>query len=180
MALATAPYTFGATVYTADLLSANEAPPHVTPGFGFATLTLTGDSLAVDVSFSDLTSPAVAAHIHCCTPPGSNAGVAVPFTSFPNATSGTYSSLFDLLFAGTYTSAFLTASGGTPASAEAVLIAGLNAGMAYVNIHDAIFPGGEIRGFATLATPEPASFSLGALGLIGFVFLRRKSPSKRL
>jgi len=84
-----------------------------------------------------------------------------------------YSNLFDLTLDGTYTAAFLTGSGGTAAGAEATLIAGLNAGMAYVNIHDAQFPGGKIRGFAHLETPEPSSMFFGAIGLLGFVLLKR-------
>jgi hypothetical protein len=171
--LAIAQYSFGATVYTADLLGANEVPPTASPATGSATLTLNGDSLDVEITFSGLVAPATAAHIHCCTPPGTNTIVALPFTGFPNTTSGTYSNLFDLTLDGTYTAAFETGSGGTAADAEAALVAGLNAGQAYVNIHDAIFPGGEIRGFAHLETPEPSSLFLGAIGLLGFVLLRR-------
>jgi hypothetical protein len=41
----------------------------------------------------------------------------------------------------------VTANGGTTAGAEAALLAGLEAGQAYLNIHTTMFPGGEIRGF---------------------------------
>jgi hypothetical protein len=49
--------------------------------------------------------------------------------------------------AASYNPAFVTANGGTTAGAEAALLAGLEAGQAYLNIHTTMFPGGEIRGF---------------------------------
>ncbi|MEP6714225.1 MAG: CHRD domain-containing protein [Terriglobia bacterium] len=103
-------------------------------------------------------------HIHCCTAvPGSgNAGILVPFTTFtPGLTSGTFSNTFDLL-------ALLGASG------ESSLIAGLNGGTAYVNVHSSTFPGGEIRGFVGLGTPEPGTIWLGFSALAGLAVLRRR------
>jgi hypothetical protein len=70
----------------------------------------------------------------------------VPFTGFPNATSGTYNQSFDLSVVGTYNAAFIAAHGGTVASAKAAFIAALKTGQTYANIHDSTFPGGEIRG----------------------------------
>ena len=164
------------TIYVATLSGANEVPSNGSSATGSATLTLTGDSLAVDISFSGLSAAASAGHIHCCTPPGSNVGVAVPFTAFPNVTSSgaDYTNTFDLTQTATYSSSFLTANGGTAAGAEAALIAGLNAGQAYVNIHDANFPGGEIRGFDQAAVPEPGTLSMGAAALLGLAFLKRR------
>jgi hypothetical protein len=71
----------------------------------------------------------------------------------------------------TYNATFVTANGGTALSAEAALIAGLNAGQAYVNIHDAEFPGGEIRG---QLVPEPATWSFVGLALTGLALFGRK------
>ena len=162
-----------ATLYTATLNGATEVPANPSTATGSGTLTLTGDSLAVVESFTGLVGgPAAAAHIHCCVPPGTNAGVAIPFPGFPNATSGTYSNTFDLTSASVYTATFLTASGGTAAGAEAALIAALNIGHAYLNIHNAEFPGGEIEGFATAATPEPGSMLLLGFGLAALSFSR--------
>jgi len=138
------------------LSSLNENPPHPESS-GTGTALVTWDTvtsmMTVNVVFSGLISPDTAAHIHCCTSPPGNAGVAtqVPyFAGFPiGVTSGTYTHTFNMLDAASYNPAFVTANGGTAASAAAVLLAGMLAGQTYLNIHTTMFPGGEIRGFLT-------------------------------
>src|SRR3954451_17599696 len=90
--ISAAPVPFG----SANLLGSNEVPANPSTATGSATLTLDGNMLTVSVTFSGLIGgPAQAAHIHCCTAPGTNTAVAVPFPNFPAATSGTYTQTFD-------------------------------------------------------------------------------------
>lgn len=153
--------------YKATLLGSNEVPPTGSAASGTIVVTLTGNLLTVNESYTGLTGNPTGAHIHCCSLPGVNSLVAVPFSAFPTTPAGTYSNTFDLSLATSYNAAFVTAQGGTAATAEAALIAALNSGNTYANIHDANFPGGEIRGQLALVTPEPASLVLLGTGILG-------------
>ena len=168
-----------ANVYTASMLGANEVPPTGSSATGFTMVTITGNFMQVDVNWTALIGgPPAAAHIHCCVAPGSNVGVAVGFPSFPATLSGTYSHTFDLLDPTIYTSTFLSNfGGGTAVGAEAALIAGLNGGMAYSNIHNDLFSGGEIRGLLA-PVPEPSNLLLMTPGLGIAMALRRRLVTK--
>lgn len=111
--------------YHATLSGAQEVPPTSSSGQGSAEFTVDPDSHKVtwNVSYSGLTGPAMAAHIHGPAAPGANAGVVTNI-----AANGTAS----------------------PIQGSAVLtdaqMADLMAGKDYVNIHTAQNKGGEIRG----------------------------------
>src|SRR5262245_25220530 len=88
--------SLSAKEYVASLSANQENPANGSAATGLADLSLVGDNLTVNVSWSGLTGPATAAHIHCCVVPPTNTGVAIPFVGFPSATSGTYIHTFNL------------------------------------------------------------------------------------
>jgi hypothetical protein len=164
--------------FVANLTGANEVPLVASPGTGFAAVVLdpTAQTLQVNATFSGLTSNTSAAHIHCCAPLGTNAGVATTVPAFPGfplgVTSGSYSSVvFDLTQPTIYNPAFVTLEGGTIPLAEAALIAGIQNGQTYLNIHTMINPGGEIRGQLE-PVPEPTTLLLLGTTLTGLGLAR--------
>jgi hypothetical protein len=141
----------------ANLSFANELPTPPVPsngtGSAHVVLDTTAETLTVSATFSGLTGPAIAAHIHCCQtafnmPPAVGVATTVPaFPGFPinMGTSGTYGPMtFDLTQPLIYNPAFVGM--GTIAQAEAALIAGLESHLTYFNIHTTANMGGEIRG----------------------------------
>jgi hypothetical protein len=162
-----------------NLSGLNENPPNGSLGTGVVTIVLDpiAETLRLEVTFSGLTSPDTAAHIHCCqTMPGTNQneGVATTVPTFgalgPNpefplgVTSGTYDQTFDLSLSTFYNPAFVTLNGGTVAGAEAALVAGLEGEATYFNIHTTMNPGGEIRGEL-----DPIPGPIAGAGLPGLI-----------
>lgn len=175
------------TTYSATLSGAAEVTPNDSPGTGAAIVTFDLDthSLQVQSIFAGLEGSSAAAHIHCCTvDPGTGAaGVSTmlpTFTDFPTGVKlGTYDHTFDTSLASFWNPAFVTAHGGTTAGAEAALLAGLNGGNAYFNIHSSEYPGGEIRGFLLAPVPEPAMAGMLLLGIPAVLAIGRRRSKKQ-
>ncbi|HSI54864.1 MAG: CHRD domain-containing protein [Ramlibacter sp.] len=112
-------------IYEATLSSAQEVPPNSSPARGMAELQMNTNTnvLHYKVTYSGLSGPATGGHIHGPAAAGANAGVVVPFTGNLNA---------------------------QPVEGQVTITptqyGDLAAGLWYVNIHSAQFPGGEIRG----------------------------------
>jgi hypothetical protein len=110
--------------FKADLSNVSEVPPVTGTGKGTAMVSLdtTTKTLTWTVTYSGLSGPATAAHIHGPAAPGANAGVLVPFSG-------------DLA---------------SPIKGSATLtdaqISDLEAGKLYVNVHTTANKSGEIRG----------------------------------
>jgi len=167
------------TTYTVSLSGAAEAVPTGSPGLGTATLVYDDLShdLQLTMSFSGLLGITTAAHIHAATalPFTGTAGVATTtpsFSGFPSGvTAGSYSTVLDLDSLSSFNAAYVTAHGGTAGTARVDLVAALDSGKAYLNIHTRSFPAGEIRGFV-VRVPEASSTvillgaALSGLGLL--------------
>jgi len=184
-ALAAAP-SMGATItYTVALSGLNESPVNASAGIGNGTVIFdtTANTMAINLTFSGLTGTTTASHIHAATavPFTGTAGVATQtptFAGFPlGVTSGSYTQTFDLTQVASFNAAYYSANGGTSAGATAALEAAAAAGTAYLNVHTTAFPGGEIRGFLTLQTPEPGTFGMFGCAMAAAALLRRKLRS---
>ncbi|SFN33073.1 PEP-CTERM protein-sorting domain-containing protein [Nitrosospira briensis] len=170
-------------IYTAELNGLSEEPSNMSPALGTATVTIDTElrTMRVEESFSGLLAETTASHIHCCTsvPNTGLAGVATPMPAFPGfplgVTAGSHDQTLDMNVDSSYNPPFLAANGGSAVNAFNTLVAGLDSGTAYANIHTSEFPGGEIRGFlAPIPEPESYAMLLGGLGLLSVMVRRRR------
>lgn len=165
-----------ALVYTTTL------GPEVSGATGSGTAKITVDELAntmrVEVSFSGLSGTTTVAHIHGPTtiPGTGTAGVMTrtpTFLGFPaGAQSGSFDSIYDLLNSSTYGTTFFNNQGSSVVAARSTLLASLNSGSAYLNVHSTTYPGGEVRGF--LQVPAPLPILGAAAGMTWCRRLRRR------
>ena len=122
----------------------------------------TANTLQVNVTFGNLTSPTTASHIHCCAPPGMNAIIATQIPTFHNfplgvTAEGYVSPVFDLTMSSSYNPAFITANGGTALTAEAALIAGMLAGQSYLIFTPWTTPWAKFAVCCPPLSPDPSS-----------------------
>lgn len=126
VAMAAGPTRAETMNFKATLDAKSEVPPTKSKGAGQATLTYNtaNKELTWSVTYSGLSGPATAAHIHGPAEPGKNAGVVIPFAAAASPIKG---------------SKVLTET-----QAKDLL-----AGKYYVNVHTAANKNGEIRGNIT-------------------------------
>ena len=107
----------------ASLDGTQQVPRTSTTGTGTMTATYQPDTRAITytVQYAGLSGPLTGAHIHAPAGPGATAPVAIPFTSTASPINGSL----------------------TLTQAQADQITG---GQAYVNLHTAANPNGEVRG----------------------------------
>ena len=114
--------------YQASLSGANEVDPVDTPATGSAIVTVDGTTVTVEGSFSGLSSTYAASHIHRGAA-GENGPVEITLAAVvTDGTSGVWNAAEN-----TFT-------------VSQTLADSIKSGLAYVNVHSADNPGGEIRG----------------------------------
>ncbi len=162
LAAATLPAQATVYVFTTTLSSVGEpVPTSLAKGSAVVTFDDSALTVLVNETFAGIAASMSGNHIHCCTAVAGtgSSGVALGFTGLPAGTSGTYSNGFTL-----------------GAASFASLLAGSQAGKAYVNIHTpGTYAAGEIRGFLVAEVPEPATYGLmlGGLALVALAKRRR-------
>ena len=142
----------GSKVFMATLDGYQEAPLTLSvagTGTFRADLAVAGDSLSYRLSYSDLTGPALFAHIHLGRP--AIAGGVIAFLC--DSTEGAPPGVPDCPGAGGTVTGTIEpddvvgpAAQGIAAGEFAELVAALQAGATYANVHTALFQPGEIRG----------------------------------
>ena len=158
VALSSTPAHADLITYQALLTASQEAPPNASTGTGIGILVFdnVANTIKVDLSWINLTSNSVAAHIHGPAAPGTNGPVLFPFAGVPSATVGT---IPEQTFA-----------------INAAQIGFLQSGILYFNIHTTLNPSGEIRGQILAAVPEPSPIMLSSvfgMMVLGGRLLRR-------
>jgi Cu/Zn superoxide dismutase len=126
--------------FEAELTGAAERPnPVDTEGVGDAKFESDGTSVEFELKWDDLTTPAFAAHIHCGGVDEAGPVGVTLFAGAPRDTEGEVTGSF---------------TGPDPGNACGWMtlddvLAAMESGGAYVNVHTTMFRGGEVRGQVT-------------------------------
>jgi hypothetical protein len=144
------------TTYTARLAGFNEIGPInnnsgaiLTEGTGRLYLEVSPNSVAYTLTYSNLTSNALQSHIHFGKKHDAGGIMVFLCTNLGNGPAGTPACpVAGGTVTGTITAASIVAipTQNVPAGNLGALLAALRSNTAYVNVHSANFPGGEIRG----------------------------------
>jgi len=119
----------GPVSFSVSLNGAAERPnPVVTEGSGTGTLRLEGNTLTLDITYTNLSGPAIGAHLHGPADTTQSAGVLVDFAPFSGGGFGANGRLEGSVVL-------------TPEEKTSLL-----SGLTYVNIHTDAHQSGEIRG----------------------------------
>lgn len=156
-ALAASPAAATTITYSVTMDGSQEVPgPGDGDGTASGTITIndaTGD-ISWDFTYADIAAP-TAMHIHGpAAPVGVAAGIYVGLGVATSGGAGT-------LISSTNTAVDLVAINTTPTDF-------------YVNIHNAAFSGGAVRGQLGVVAPEPGTLGLLALGFAGLVWTGRR------
>lgn len=112
--------------WSTTLSGYNEVPPNASPATGAFSATVGAGEIAYLLTWNNLTTPVIAAHIHEA-PAGVNGSILIPLTVAVGTTTGSTSETI---------------------SVDQTLINQISANPSgfYVNVHSELYPGGEIRG----------------------------------
>ena len=87
-------------IWSAPMHGALEVPPSASTatGFGLVTFDDITNVLTLELEWNGLTGSGMQSHIHCCAPPGVNAGIAIDIwlIGTPQPATGSFLRVFDL------------------------------------------------------------------------------------
>lgn len=188
LCLASTAATAATYSFNAVLNAANEVATVNSPATGLASLVYedygtpntTDDTYDFALSVFDLTGPATGYHIHGAAAPGENAPVRVALDAAPFVALNLGGTLLvggDDVAVAASIPATVAPPGPNPGYPAMSFLEMLQGGLAYVNVHTAAYPGGEVRGqlIQVTAVPEPGTWAmlLAGVAAIGSIVRRR-------